>query len=331
MDASFPIEPLHQYGKLRTSDVDVAEGVVSEVFEPHRLAVPSAQPLQARLNAVQTGCLTLGYLAYGTQAKINLPPSELWYHVNITLTGTSSVIRESGNTSRTSGLQSGAVLLPHDAQRIEWNADTTQFALKVPRPDLEGHLSQLTQRKINAPLDLGLELNLTGVAGKSLLRAVQFVTSEWDEGGILLQNAQSRRQMQDLILTNLLLATSGPHQVLLQEEGASQHRVLKSTIDYIHDHASELPTLTDLTMISGVSARTLQMHFVREVGCTPLQYLRDVRLKAVRKELLEPSSDTATVTDIATYWGFYNHGRFSSQYREKYGELPSETLRMSME
>lgn len=329
MDTSVPAEPLRQYGKLRTSDAAVAEGVVSEVFEPHRLAVANNEPLQARLNAVQTGCLTLGYLAYGTRASIDLPASELWYHVNLTLTGTSNVIRERGDSSRTVGLQSGAVLLPHQAQRIDWETDATQFALKVPRSDLEGHLSQLTQRKISGPLDLDLTLDLMGSAGKSLLRAVQFVGDEWDSDGILSQNAHSRRQLQDLILTNLLFATSGPHQELLREEDTPKNSVLETAIAYIHDRASELPTLSDLTRVSGVSARTLQLQFEREVGCTPLQYLQNVRLRAARHELLEPQTNTVTVTEIATRWGFYNHGRFSALYRQQYQELPSETLRRS--
>lgn len=329
MDTGITAEPLHQYGRMRTSNADVAEEVVSEVFEPHRLTVVEPQPLQARLNAVQTGSLTLGYLAYGTTSEVTLPPSELWYHVNITLTGTSNVIRENGESSRTVGLQSGAVLLPHRAQRIEWQADATQFALKVPRPDLEGHLSQLIQRRVSGPLDLGLTLDLTGPAGKSLLRAVQFVGEEWDEDGILSQNAHSRRQLQDLVLTNLLLAASGPHQTLLRKEESPQSSALETTIAYIHDHAAELPTLTDLIRISGVSARTLQLQFERGMGCTPLQYLRDVRLRSVRQELLDPQSDSVTVTDVATRWGFYNHGRFSALYRKQYGELPSETLRRS--
>ncbi|MBM4480658.1 helix-turn-helix domain-containing protein [Rhodococcus hoagii] len=47
----------------------------------------------------------------------------------------------------------------------------------------------------------------------------------------------------------------------------------------------------------------------------------------MRDDLLHPDSPDVTVTDVAASWGFYNLGRFSSLYREVYGESPSETLR----
>lgn len=312
--------------------MSLAQRVVSEVFEPHRLTPDRQSALNAHLNAVQVGSLTLGYLDYGTTAQINLPPSDLWYHINVPLTGTSKVRREGGSTAHTQKGRSGAILVPHKNQTVEWKADTTQFALKIPRPDLERHLTQLTHRPVNQPLELGLELNLCGNAGAGLLRAIEFVTAEWDEDGVLVQNSHSRRHLESMVLTNLLIAASGPHQNLFNEENErTLSNTLTRTLDYIHDRASDLVTLTDLTRHSGVGLRTLQIQFKRHLGCTPLEYLRDVRLSAVRDELGNAQSDETTVTDVASRWGFYNLGRFSGIYRAKYGELPSETLRKARE
>jgi AraC-like DNA-binding protein len=33
------------------------------------------------------------------------------------------------------------------------------------------------------------------------------------------------------------------------------------------------------------------------------------------------------VADVAFRWGFGHLGRFAEKYRERYGELPSETLK----
>ncbi|WP_328916655.1 MULTISPECIES: AraC family transcriptional regulator [unclassified Streptomyces] len=321
-------EPLRQHGRLRTDDVQLAQQVVAEVYEPHTLRTVDRNGLDARLNAVQLGGVTLGYLTYGTEAHITLPASEHWYHVNITLAGSSLVTRENGDRGMTRGMAHAAILLPHRAQTIAWAEDAAQFALKIPRADLEGHLAALTRSQVTGPIDFDLVVDLDSRAGKGLLRCIEFVRTEWDEDGILARNGDSRRQLESMLLTNLLVASTGPHQALLQQpEETPRSSTLKSALDYIHDHAGDLPTPTDVAEATGVGVRTLQLHFLNSLGCTPSQYLRDIRLRRVRDELLYPRSGGTTVTDIASAYGFYHLGRFSSLYRSVYAESPSETLR----
>ena len=52
--------------------------------------------------------------------------------------------------------------------------------------------------------------------------------------------------------------------------------------------------------------------------------LRDIRLEQARLDLVR---DEASIIQTALKWGFSNPGRFSSLYRQKYGETPSETTR----
>src|SRR5690606_24740812 len=87
------VEPLRRFGRLHTRDVDEAQSVVSEVFEPHSLRPLESTPLNARMNAVQTGDVTIGigYLTYGLPTRIRLPANDRWYHVNVTLRGGSRV------------------------------------------------------------------------------------------------------------------------------------------------------------------------------------------------------------------------------------------------
>jgi AraC-like DNA-binding protein/tetratricopeptide (TPR) repeat protein len=83
--------------------------------------------------------------------------------------------------------------------------------------------------------------------------------------------------------------------------------------------------LTALAAVSRVSTRTLQRHFQAFLGKTPQAVLRDMRFERARSDLLRASSD-ATVTDIALRCGFEHLGRFSVEYRRRYGEKPSQTL-----
>ena len=58
----------------------------------------------------------------------------------------------------------------------------------------------------------------------------------------------------------------------------------------------------------------------------PMQYLKDLRLEQVRTKLVRGDIHTS-VTTAAMACGFKQLGWFANQYKEKYGETPSETLR----
>jgi transcriptional regulator GlxA family with amidase domain len=75
--------------------------------------------------------------------------------------------------------------------------------------------------------------------------------------------------------------------------------------------------------------RSLQDGFRRYLDTTPINYLREVRLRAVRAELAASDPTRTNVTDVALRWGFLHAGRFSVQYRQRFGESPSATLRGS--
>jgi AraC-like DNA-binding protein len=78
-----------------------------------------------------------------------------------------------------------------------------------------------------------------------------------------------------------------------------------------------------------VSVRALQSGFRDALDTSPLAFLRDRRLTHARRELAESSPRTGSVAEIAERWGFAHHGRFSVDYRRRFGEQPSQTLSRS--
>lgn len=92
----------------------------------------------------------------------------------------------------------------------------------------------------------------------------------------------------------------------------------------IRDRAHDDLSLADIAGECGVTPRTLQYAFRRHLDCTPNAYLRQVRLDLVH-QLLRGGS-VATVGDAAARLGFFNPGRFASDYRQVFGENPGQTL-----
>ncbi len=109
--------------------------------------------------------------------------------------------------------------------------------------------------------------------------------------------------------------------------GHPRNARLRAAVQYIHDHAAEPVTITELSEASGLSVRSVQESFRRVFVVSPLTYLRHVRLDRVRAELLTLDPQVGAVGDVARRWGFAHLGRFSAAYAERFGEYPKQTLR----
>jgi AraC family ethanolamine operon transcriptional activator len=79
----------------------------------------------------------------------------------------------------------------------------------------------------------------------------------------------------------------------------------------------------------GVSQRTLQVAFAEGLGISPMRYLKLRRLQTVRERLKRTSIDEMTVSLAAREAGFVDLSRFSSDYKNLFGHLPSETRRLT--
>jgi transcriptional regulator GlxA family with amidase domain len=98
-------------------------------------------------------------------------------------------------------------------------------------------------------------------------------------------------------------------------------------VAYLEEHADEALTPQQLARVGCMSVRTLHAAFQQQFGESPMGYLRRIRLDRVRAELVQCNPVETRVTDVAMRWGFFHQSRFAQQYRDRFGELPSATLR----
>jgi AraC-like DNA-binding protein len=85
--------------------------------------------------------------------------------------------------------------------------------------------------------------------------------------------------------------------------------------------------LADICRATRASERTLQDCCHEELGMSPIRYLWLRRMHLAHRALLRADSTKATVTEIATEFGFWELGRFAVAYRTLFGEIPSVSLR----
>jgi len=107
----------------------------------------------------------------------------------------------------------------------------------------------------------------------------------------------------------------------------SYSQIVRTCEDYTLNVEGCRPYMSELCAAANVSERTLQNAFNNIMGMSPLTFLHRLRLHRARDELRKAESGSATVTDVAMNWGFWQFGEFSRAYKNCFGELPSKTLK----
>lgn len=103
--------------------------------------------------------------------------------------------------------------------------------------------------------------------------------------------------------------------------------VLARAVAYIDEHAHSDISVIDIAAAVYVTPRALQYMFRKHRACTPMEYVRRVRLHRAHVDLVAGERATTSVAEIGRRWGFGHLGRFATGYRQTYGESPRETLR----
>ncbi len=127
-------------------------------------------------------------------------------------------------------------------------------------------------------------------------------------------------------LTNALCRRSSARR---RHDGRRLHRcveMLRDSMALVERDSHEVLDLQSMSKATGLSPRTLQRTFQAECGLSPQEWFRVERLNRVHRELVH-AGPGASITAIATRWGFFHLGRFAYSYRELFGKSPSETLR----
>jgi len=97
--------------------------------------------------------------------------------------------------------------------------------------------------------------------------------------------------------------------------------------DWMRDHLSDAAQVPDVCLALRVSRRELEYAFRRIFDQSPRDFLQALRLNAIRQALTATRHAGQTVTEVAFDYGVMHLGRFAAQYRNLFGESPSQTKR----
>lgn len=122
------------------------------------------------------------------------------------------------------------------------------------------------------------------------------------------------------------LESSNAYSVKRTDTARRRFSAVRACERHMRENICNRVTLLDLSRVCGMRTRSLITAFETITGLSPMEYLKRLRLTEVRRTLLRANPKSARIIDVATEWGFWHMGHFSSDYRSLFGEAPRQTL-----
>lgn len=295
-------------------------GFVNDHIGQHRLELSGRSRAASSLSFCEFAGFGLSRISYGNQVRVKSPELEAIYHFQVVTRG-ECLWRQGADSLR---LRAGEAMMvnPYEAIDLEYSPDCEKLIIKVPEEVL---YSARPMNRVGQAEALRFERRPVNLhqcpALPSILNAV---FSELEEGGdddIRSVSVPYR----DIILNKLL--TVFPSTWTVTDEQPRLSPAVARMVHYIDQNLKQAIDVEELSAVSNMSVRSIYNAFSKSFLVTPKCYIKQRKLQQLRTDL--QTGRCRNVTEVALDYGFVHLGRFSSDYRKLFGELPSETLRMA--
>ncbi|MCV2217969.1 AraC family transcriptional regulator [Thauera sp. Sel9] len=310
---------------FQTSDIEEARQWGARVFCENRLSrLDTRKPIHTRMYYRRLRGLGVGRMSYGGEVAIDPGTLDSFVLVQMPLRGREII--ETGGETLCSTLRTASVLNAHLPVQIRHESDTEKLVVRIDRDVLERYCIQHLGQALRAPITFRPTMALDTAAGQRWMRLMTWLHTNLteDEG---LHSPLIAAQTEQMVITMLLTCQAHNYsEALTQEDRSIAPAFVKRIEHYIEEHANEPITILDLAEHANVSTRSMFTGFRRFRNTTPMLYLKEVRMRRVNEELKRLMPGESTVTAVAFRWGFNHLGHFTTDYKRRFGESPSETL-----
>ena len=319
--------PITQHHKVFSDAWDEIKAWSSKVYMPYDVSPIGQQIAPAStMHSAKIGEITVTRFAYGIPVHIKDWDQDAGnVFVATTIGGTARHWVDNNQAIETPVGSSFVVDCSRTDYWVDFDPNHLQFNLTVPHALLErtaldwfGFIpgDALWQAKV------GL-----GGAESSWLSLMDYIARSIAEAPDTIATGRIARHLEQMICVRLLNEWSVRAGLDLNDP---RHQIAPRHVrlaeQYMIDHAEELPTIAEVARFVGTSVRTLSSTFKSFRGYPPSAFLREQRLLGVHRAL-QAAQSHETVAFIASSWGYINMGEFARSYRQRFDELPSQTMR----
>lgn len=322
MPSEHSADPLQRFPVFRTSSSEEFRHALLTQFGASKAEVKSPSNLLALGNLVQLQSISLVYGHSSTDVTVDYPEAER-FRLLTALSGTGHA--SIGKNVTALGANQSCIISP--GQRMVLVADSGHewFNLRIDPDAFERKLAYLLGARPSGKLEFAHIANRNCPQFQQFWQLLVFFSQQFDTTSAQLPMLVLR-ELEQAILVAFLTTNRHTFSHLLEREPAEtlpSH--VRCAEEFIEAHWDQAISIEKLVEATGVGARAIFRAFQQSRGYSPMAFARMVRLRHARDMLAAPDPETS-VTSVAFVCGFGNLGHFARDYRETFGERPSETL-----
>ncbi|CAM3059742.1 AraC family transcriptional regulator [Acinetobacter celticus] len=316
----------HSDLKHNTKQADFAQNLMSSICGDHRLETTYRNTLDFQYDGLRlpNKHMTIGCIQYGANVAINISQLKA-YSISLPLNGKQSLnIRGEHYQSDQSN---GLIVSNNDFQDLFIDKDCKKLQVVIPEQSMQLVLSDLLNHPVhesiifNPNMDLALD-QMIG-AWWSNIQNFMLVKSQYTDFYGLRMFSED---YENFLIKALLLSQENNFSEALRNLSSQEVPLfIRNVKKFMIDHAHEMLSIEMILRVAGVSKSKLYDQFQYYYGMSPLVFLKKHRLQKVYKILSSGQQQDISISKVAYDWGFSHLSRFSQEYREEFGENPSET------
>jgi AraC-like DNA-binding protein len=316
------VNPLQRFPVFQTSDPEEFRHALVTRFGATSAEIKSSKDLMARGSLVQLQSIGLIYGHGSATASCEFPESERFRLFSaFTGNGRSTIGKQ------TIALDADQCCIISPGQKATLASDDSHewFNVRIDSGAFERKLCYLLGAQPSGKLVFETAVNRNTPRFQQFWRLMLFFAEQLNATSEPLPPLV-QRELEQAILVSFLSANRHTFSELLERE---PNETLPSHVrraeEFIEAHWDQAISIESLVETTGVGARAIFRAFQQNRGYSPMAFARMVRLRHAREMLCAGDPDTS-VTSVAFVCGFGNLGHFARDYRETFGERPSETL-----
>jgi len=318
-------EPLNRFPAVNTSDPEEFGHALRTIYGALRYDIPVLEGFRARGNLLQMQDLTLGFNACAVPTTVTYGESD-YARLQIALGGFAATTIN--GVATTIDARQSCITSPGQAAAMDFGRGYEQMLLRVKASALDKKLTALIGRKPKGSLEFVAAASNDNPHVTNLRQLIVFLSGQLNSSPVALPPVVLGELQQAVTLSFLSAFQHSFSRFLDGDPLAAAPRHVRLVEEFIEANWKLPITIEKLMAVTDISARGIFKAFQRSRGYSPMVFAKRIRLQHARQMMSDPAPGT-TVTAVAFACGFANLGHFAKDYREMFGEKPSDTLERS--